>query len=146
MKSTLTLILFVLLLISVSCSSTKKSSKSTEQKDIACNEMILLKTSPDSLRNDPYQLDSLTISDGCLTAYVTYGGGCGDVDFKLYYTEVVTLSLPPQTALTLACEDDDPCRALVSEKITFDLEPFEKEAKSGGIFLLVEPRRILYSE
>jgi hypothetical protein len=132
--------------LSMACSSTKKGSKSHGQEDQSCADLILLDASPDSLQNDPYQLDSIHISDGCLTADVTYGGGCGEVDFKLYYTNIVTRSLPPQTSLYLTLKDEDPCRSLVSRKILFDLKPLQKMAKAGGIVLLVGQKRILYTE
>ncbi|MEJ2595835.1 MAG: hypothetical protein P8100_12090 [bacterium] len=109
--------------------------------------MDLLDTSPDSLRMDPFQIDSLRIEEQCLDIFVSYGGGCGEVRFNMYYTQKVQHSFPPQTTLYLAFEDNDHCRAIERKKLTFDLSPLSNYADNGGIWLNIAmegQHRILY--
>ena len=130
----LTLLVLALIITAVACSNTKKTSDSNRTEPRNCLSMELLKTSPDSIPMDPLNIDSLKIVKGCLDVYVSYGGGCGEVKFNLYYTNLVQNSFPPQTTLYLSFEDKDNCRAIETKKLSFDLQPFKKQAGNGGIY------------
>ena len=93
---------------------------------------------------DPFDVDSMTIDGDCLNVFVHYGGGCGEANFELYYTQIVAQSMPPQTSLQLSFEDNDNCRSIVSRRLFFDLEPFSDYANNGGIYLLIAGKRVLY--
>lgn len=144
----LSLIFFSLaILLTYACSHSIKIATDDEKKVKICLSMELLDKPIDSLPMDPISIDSLKLNDECLDVYVTYGGGCGEVKFNMYYTNMVQNSFPPQTALYLSFEDNDPCRAIETRKLSFLLEPFVEYAKNGGIWLNLgknENQRFLY--
>ncbi len=119
------------------CSTKKQSANTNQPKTSDCKEMIMLEKPADSHRIDFYDIDSLSIKDYCLEILVNYGGGCGEARFDLYYTNQVLESMPPQTVLHLAFEDNDPCRSIVQKKLTFSLEPFKRFADRGGIYFKI---------
>ncbi len=146
MSKTWIILLFVLLFLIFSCRSQRKTGKYDRQPSI-CLAMDMLGTPPDSLRIDPFHIDSLRIEDQCLNVYVTYGGGCGEARFNMFYSNMVQHSFPPQTTLYLAFEDNDHCRSIERKKLKFDLFPFSKYADNGGIWLNIAmegQNRILY--
>lgn len=98
--------------------------------------MILLEKPSDSLRFDHYGIDSLYIKDQCMEVVVNYSGGCGESEFKLYYTNRIMESMPPKTVLYLTFEDNDPCRSIVRKGLKFSLEPF-KRFDDGGIYFKI---------
>lgn len=126
------------------CKSSKSAANSNPAKQIECEEMLLLADSPESIRADHYSIDSLSIQNNCLEIYVNYGGGCGDANFKLYYTQTVAQSMPPQTSIFLGFEDEDPCRSIIRKRLSYHLEPFKKTSAAGGIYLMLGDERILY--
>jgi hypothetical protein len=144
MKSNLITVVLLLTLFMIGCKSTRDKSRMHSKTDSACEDLLLLESAVDSLRIDPFTIDSAFISGNCLDVYVQYGGGCGEVDFQLYYTQVVAQSMPPQTVLYLECKDDDPCRSIVTRKLSFELGPFKKAASTGGIVFILEDQRVLF--
>jgi len=141
------LVLFFSIFILVAACNTKRGTiKSDQTKIIACSEILLLEKPIDSLRIDFYNIDSLNIKDKCLEILVNYGGGCGEARFDLYYTNQILESMPPQTVLHLAFDDNDPCRSIVQKKLKFSLEPFKRFADRGGIYFKISgtERSVLY--
>lgn len=135
---------FLISLIFIASCITNRQTAKTQTAE--CNSIKLLKSPSDSLRIDPYDIDSLKIVDDCLGIYVSYGGGCGNADFGLYLTDRIMESMPPKTVLYLAFADDDPCRSIETKKLTFSLEPFKRYAEGGGIYLKIAgtDKSILY--
>ena len=132
------LAMFVFIIFCTSSRKTVESEKTTDTKKnemSICVNMALLGKPIDSIRMDPIFIDSLLITINCLDAYVSYGGGCGETRFNMYYSNIVQNSFPPQTTIYLEFEDDDHCRSIVNKKFSFNLEPFENTAKNGGIWL-----------
>jgi hypothetical protein len=146
MKSNLIPVILILSLVLIGCKSTRDKSKGQTKTDSACEALLLIDVPPDSLRIDPYTIDSAVVSGNCLDVYVQYGGGCGEVDFQLYYTQVVAQSMPPQTVLYLSCQDEDPCRSIVTRKLSYELTPFEKAATTGGIVFILGDQHVLYKK
>lgn len=140
-------ILFIIfLVVAASCSSNKKIVVNEKQETTLCDEMILLSKPIDSLRMDHYTIDSLRIKDQCLEMVVSYGGGCGDAMFELYYTNHIMESMPPQAILYLSFTDNDPCRSIVTKKLKFNLSPYQKYYDRGGIYFKIADtdKSILY--
>ena len=144
MKSKELIILFLILVLGFSCKSTKKATEISTTDETNCIEMDLLNQALEGLPADPFQIDSLVLENHCLNIYVNYGGGCGEAEFQLYYTQIVTQSMPPQTTLHLSFKDEDPCRLFVTKKLTYNLEPFVELANNGGVYLLIGEKRILF--
>ena len=147
MKSNLILFVIAVVFIVFSSSHSKKVAATSNKELNICVSMELLKKPVDSLRMDPLQIDSLALNKNCLDVYVSYGGGCGEVRFNMFYTNIVLNSFPPQTTIYLEFEDNDHCRSIVNKKLTFNMEPFLENAKNGGIWIQIaneKESRILY--
>jgi hypothetical protein len=124
-------------LILFACNTNKQVINSDENIPQKGEKIKVLMNSKDSLRIDPFEIDSLKIVDDRLEIFVNYSGGCGEANFDLYRTNRIMESMPPKTILYLAFTDDDPCRSIEIKKLTFDLEPFKRFADRGGIFLKI---------
>jgi hypothetical protein len=109
---------FVSGLFLVACDKTKPETENC----------AALSTSP------PRHLDGVialepTMEDKCLALAVTYGGGCAEHDFELYWDGQQSVSLPGQITLQLGHDNNrDDCKALRYETLSFDLS----EALSGS--------------
>jgi hypothetical protein len=136
--------LAILLIVMVSAVSTiscrLKKSASSQQVELkqsvsGCLPMTLEEEPFLPVASDLFDIDSAWIEGNCLKIAVVYSGGCGTVDFQLYYNEKAMKSMPPQKSLFLAFTDNDPCRAMIQDIVRFDLGPFEAMARAGGVVL-----------
>jgi hypothetical protein len=125
----------------LACKSQKETTRNVEPavSDTTKNvqQMVLLNQPQESIIRDPFEVHSFSVVGDKLEIFVSYGGGCGSVKFDLYYTQKVLNSMPPQTVLYLGFKDDDPCRAIETQKLEFSLEPFAEAAETGGIWLIL---------
>ncbi len=89
------------------------------------NFVIITEQPPDSIQLDAFQLQSVSISGNILTMAITHGGGCAQHDYALFMSPAAFLeSFPVQANLYLRHNDhDDPCDALLSPTLTFNLRP-----------------------
>ncbi len=111
------------------------SCDSVNQEESNCNEEILIDSNlfanaPD----DSFSFKSVEINQNCLTLSVEYGGGCGDVEFKLIDSDLVMESTPPQRNIRLSLNDRDYCKAMITKKLFFDLTPIQ--VVEGGKIIL----------
>ena len=97
-------------------------------------------------RLDPAEVLAARIDGDRLHLQVRFGGGCRDHHFSLLHGGVFMESEPVQTRLQLAHDaHEDPCRALLSRELTFDLTPLRRSyeaayARTGTIVIhLLEP-------
>lgn len=118
-----------------SCYTSKKTTKTNVEADDVCESMVFTDQPVNNISTDYYTIDTLFITDNCLNIWVSYSGGCGDADFKLYYSKRVLESMPPKTNLLLQLTDNDPCRAIVQQKLFFNLSFFDEYANKDGIRL-----------
>ncbi len=132
----ISIILLVLAMILYnSCSSSKKAAhKKNNAKDI-CESMTYNSRPVSNIATDHYTIDSLFIIDNCLNIWASFSGGCGGFEFKLFYSDKVMESMPPKTSLLLQLTDNDPCRAIIQQKLFFNLSFFEEYANKDGILL-----------
>lgn len=109
-------------------------------------DKISLYTLPlDSLKTDYFDIDSIAMMDQTLFVFVTYGGGCGDVNFEMYYKPQLMTVMPHRNSLLLKLTDNDPCRELVQKKLIYDLSTFNEEAKSGGVAFTLNKYEFVYT-
>lgn len=87
----------------------------------ACGEGWIKNSHMDTLRSDPFELVSATMKGRCMEFTVRYGGGCGEVDFKLIWDGNLRESSPEQARLRLILDDRDNCRALLIRTFAFDV-------------------------
>jgi len=130
-------LLFILIttLIAVSCGTSRKGTTEENAIPEPCEAIIFIDKPYTEVETDYYSLDSLFIENGCLNIWVSYGGGCGDAEFTLYYNNIVLESFPPKANLMLKLKDEDNCRAIVQQKLYYDLSFFNDYAVGGGINL-----------
>ena len=135
MKHVLILIFAFSIILINSCNTSKKAAQTKNIVEDICESMTYNENPVDNISTDYYSIDSLFITNDCLNIWVSYGGGCGDADFKLFYSNRVMTSMPPKTNLLLQLTDNDPCRAIVQQKLFFNLSFFEEDANKDGILL-----------
>ena len=84
----------------------------------------------EAVGGDMFLLEAAVHKGDKLIADVRYGGGCARHDFRLTWDGSLDKSDPPQALLKLSHDGNgDPCKALISERLTFDLSPhFEANA------------------
>ncbi len=123
-----TFILFCL--FALSCGNSKKASennaeneeKSTEQTVKKC---ILTQNWNEYKDSDPYNILSAKVSGNIMTLDVSYSGGCEKHNFDLIGSAFIMKSLPPKRGIKLYHKsNNDSCRELVRETISFDITDF----------------------
>ena len=128
-------ILLLTIIILTSCHSAKETTNIVDETPNICESMTYNNQAVDNISTDYYSIDTLFINNNCLNIWVSYGGGCGDADFKLYYSNNIDKSNQPKTSLLLQLIDNDPCRAIVQQKLFYNLSFFDGYAEKDGILL-----------
>jgi hypothetical protein len=101
---------------------------------------------------DALQFNQVRIVGDTLEAEVSFGGGCAEHDFALVFANVFLESLPVQMHGLLSHDaKGDPCRAMLSRTLRFDLTPLKEKYRaayghaSGTITLIGNwPGRLSY--
>ena len=84
-------------------------------------------TKPQRWPSDPATLEDFVVSGDQLDVRVRYSGGCADHDFKLVAWGGWMESYPVQVKALLSHDArDDPCDAVVSKDLSFDLQPLKR--------------------
>lgn len=117
--------------LTLSCSNSKKVSKSENQNN-NCLPVQMVEDY-EGINSDLFEVEEVFVNDNCLNVILTYGGGCGEVNYEVFYNDVVLQSFPPQVFLKLKFTDNDPCRAIEMDTIRIDLSRFESMARAGGL-------------
>ncbi|RLD33454.1 MAG: hypothetical protein DRI72_05010 [Bacteroidetes bacterium] len=145
MKLIFWIIASLALIITISeCKSTKKVTEDDATEKAVAQKITLYDKPFEDLKSDYFNIDSMAVENQTLAVFVSYGGGCGEVDFNMYYKPQMMAVMPHKSNLFLTLTDNDPCRSVVSEKLLFDLSVFNKEAKSGGVILNLNGKELRY--
>ncbi|MEE4260983.1 MAG: hypothetical protein V2I62_14555 [Bacteroidales bacterium] len=139
------IVIFIITMILSSCNMTKKATETSQVSEQGADKISLYAPPLDSLATDHFNIDSIAMKDQTLFVYVTYGGGCGDADFEMFYKPQVMAVMPHRNALYLKLTDHDPCRELIQKKLVYDLSFFNKEAKSGGVIFSLDKYEFMYT-
>ncbi len=135
MKVYLPPVLFFAVFLIFSCSKSKDIITDTPASD--CDSPVLVDADLyDSAPSDEFQFHSVSIDGNCLKLAVQYGGGCEEVIFQLIDASVVMESFPIQRNVRLSLEDNDPCEALVTQELSYDLTPLQVDGYSKIILNL----------
>ncbi len=99
-----------------------KKDEAPEVRTATCStptivDADLYKDAPD----DYFEMLNATIDGDCLFLRIRFGGGCDVLDAKLLDSGDIAESLPVQRTLRLSLTDNDFCKALVTENLTFNL-------------------------
>ena len=71
--------------------------------------------------HDGFELESARLSGNILTVTASYGGGCEEHEFDMYWDGLIRESYPPQLGLTLIHDgNDDYCEAYITQQLRFD--------------------------
>jgi hypothetical protein len=113
---------FALPAIFASCSDPLRSSATADTA-----QLLVASGSDATTASDRADIVSAQILGDRLELRVHFGGGCAEHDFSLVYSGAFRESHPVQTDLSLRHDaHDDPCRALLSRDLTFDLSPLRR--------------------
>ncbi len=88
-------------------------------------------------KTDQFDLLSQKISGDSLILQVQYGGGCEAHEFNMFTNMMWMKSLPPQLNLWLEHKsNNDRCRALFTETISFDLKKCQYPGSHTVVFII----------
>lgn len=89
--------------------------------------------------SDNFQVDSAKVQDDSLILFASYTGGCKEHAFTPYCSNYILKSNPPQIDLWFHHEaNGDDCKALIHERLTFDLKPAVEMLQGKGT-LWIQP-------
>ncbi len=85
----------------------------------------------------PFQLLSTECIGDTLILEVQYGGGCETHDWKLSTNRLWLKTMPPKMNLHLEHDShNDMCRALITEKLYFNLAPLKYPSQNQSNFIV----------
>ena len=105
-------------------SGSENTSMSTEPKADSKTAVLPIQVKKDYVvkETDPFTILDMNASGDTLWVTVQYGGGCKDHEFTMNSNNLWMKSLPPQLTLYLEHKNNgDNCRALITQKLAFDL-------------------------
>lgn len=104
---------------------------------------------PDQWPQDRYRVRKATVARDVFHLSVSYSGGCAEHEFQFVASRRFLESEPPKVQTLLAhAGSSDPCDALVSEELRFDLTPLKdhyrrtSRRESGTLILLLQEMEI----
>lgn len=131
-------ILFMLLLAFSQC------TKDPSPLETKCDELAIFGDDDyNNARSDEFEIDSMWLSNGCLTVRYWYGGGCGDSEMTLVGSRDKTLPLPPSISARLSFQDRDNCEAYIRTQKSFDITPFQ-QSDSKTITIKIDGRADIF--
>lgn len=74
-----------------------------------------------NVSSDEFDLHHAEIIDDSIKITIRYGGGCGDVEVKLFDSGAIMESLPVQRNIRISFLDNDHCEAYLTEEFSFNL-------------------------
>jgi len=86
-----------------------------------CKEILIDELKYDAAQTDEYEMDYAYIKGDTLNVIVKYGGGCGLANFRLITNGLFMESHPVQLDVILSFNDEDPCEALITKQICFNI-------------------------
>jgi len=85
-----------------------------------------------------FAIDTAFVTGDTLRAIVSYSGGCAKHEFTLEKSGFMMKSLPPKQPLRIVHRSEgDPCRALIREELSFDLNSY-RGTPDGVTVLILE--------
>jgi hypothetical protein len=100
---------------------TKSTDAASGREKPSCGLGWTQNAQPDTVSSDAFELLDATFNGRCLDITVRYGGGCGGADFFLLWNGTMGESAPAQARLRLVLKDQDHCRALLTQTLSFDI-------------------------
>lgn len=128
--------LFLCLLL-FACTSTKDTTVDPpKDEDTSTCEQITFKSDLKDIQRDPFRMLSVGIEGDCLEVKVSYSGGCEGAKFELFYHTTVNKKPPPTVKAFLGFIDNDHCRSIKEETLTFNLKSAQQKGYDSVQILL----------
>ena len=129
-RLSLTALVVVLAVVPSGCNDTTEPAQPNGSWSLSSiwSGQVVITDDPDGLQwpSDPVTIVSAEVKGDSLEMVVTYGGGCRAQAFFLLSDAAWMESYPVQVGVRLARDDqDDPCDALLSRMLRFDLSPLK---------------------
>ena len=136
----------IILFISFSFAFLSCNDNTSNPIKLECDQEIIVdNTSFENSPNDSFEFKNVEIINNCLSITIEYGGGCGTVEVNLIDSEFIEESNPLQRRIRLSFKDEDSCKALISKKVSFSLEPIQIAGENIIILNLTNwEKQILY--
>lgn len=102
----------------------------------------LFKTAP----ADPLWITELDIQGDCLN--ITFNaGGCDGSSWQLQLIDQATIleSDPPQRFLRLSLKNEEPCEALITKKLNFDITTLQVDGNQVRLNIVNKNESVLYT-
>lgn len=93
--------------------------------DASSSKIIISNSCYSDVSNDDFQFENVEIDGDSIRVTIRYGGGCGDIDVKLFDADVIMESFPIQRNIRIFFKDNDLCKALITTTVSFDLSPIQ---------------------
>ena len=98
--------------------------------DLRCESVAINKASFTGAHVDDFEFVDIVVNGDCMEITIRYGGGCGTTQHNLIDSEAIIDSYPPQRNIKLAFKDNDPCEAMVSKILYYDIRPIRVDGTS----------------
>ena len=135
------LILTIITLFLFSCKSKKGTTDGNDSKSATSETLKEVIIDPEFIQpkdNVDFQITEVSIDEDILTMTVSYSGGCEDHEFNAYFNQVYMKSEPPKAGIFIEhISNDDMCKKLVTEKISFSLKNLRVPGKDGDYTVMV---------
>jgi hypothetical protein len=87
--------------------------------------------------NDPCTILDVSLQKNTMQIIVNYGGGCSTHEFQLVGSTNIMKSLPPKREIQLLhIGNNDLCKMLITDTISFNIENLSDTKKAGSEIIL----------
>ena len=110
------------------CSSTNETESSCDEAPIVDTEQY------NNATTDAFEIQDISINGDCLTVQISSGGCDGNNwEVKLFASEEVLESLPPQRNLKISLKDEEDCEALIMKEFKFNISSLQVNGSENVI-------------
>ena len=106
------------------------SCTSNDDINLKCEPVTINEASFTNAHADDFDFVDIGVNGDCMEITIRYGGGCGTIQPKLIDAGIVMYSNPPQRNIKLAFQDNDPCEAVMSKILYYDIRPIRVDGTS----------------
>jgi protein involved in sex pheromone biosynthesis len=118
-------IIYIAIAFGFLLSNCEKANDDTLDDTLDNNTIIIDNSLYANAPDDEFDFADVQIINDSIHLTIRYGGGCGEVEFKLIDSEAIMESYPVQRNIRLSLKDEDTCEALITEELSFDLTPIK---------------------
>lgn len=129
--------LLILAAIGIGIASCKQTEPIIENNENDTNTAYLSDVISNDDYNDQYTILDVAINKNTMNLVVSYGGGCSTHEFQLAGSTEVLESYPPKRNIQLLHNgNNDLCKMLITDTISFNIENLSNNKKAGSEIIL----------